>query len=265
MNFNRKVVFDGLRTALKPKAGFNDQQVTSIAAIVDEFEKRKLPDVRWLAYILATVWHEARFISQPEIGRGKGKKYGKPHKQTGKVYYGRGFSQITWYDNYLKFEKTLGQPLTTNPDLALIVPVAVQILFEGMMTGVTAKDSFTKYQLHDFFNDKKDDPIGARRIINGVDKNKLIAGYHGKILSVLKEAVQVEARQVEFDNPNPPKPEPQPSNAGKAVGGGAAVVVGGGAAAVAAGWPWERVLLGVGIVAALVVIGFIVFKLRKQS
>jgi putative chitinase len=164
-------------------------QVTSIGVIVDEFERRKLSDVRWLAYILATVWHEARFMSVAEIGRGKGKDYGVPHKLTGKVYYGRGFPQLTWYDNYLKFERTLiNMPLTTNPELALIVPVSVAILFEGMTTGVTAKDSFTKYQLHDFFSATVDDPVNARRIINGTDDARLIAGHHYAILDVLEVA-----------------------------------------------------------------------------
>jgi putative chitinase len=212
MIFNRKVLFDGLRSALVPNTGFNALQVTSIGVIVDEFERRKLADVRWLAYILETVWHEARFMSVREIGRGKGKPYGVPHKLTGKVYYGRGFPQITWYANYLKFQTSLNLPLTTDPDMALIVPVSVAILFEGMTTGVTAKDSFTKYQLHDFFNDKKDDPVGARRIINGTDKALMIAKGHYKILAVLKDAMRnnVSAMkpqppvQVEFDNPSPP-------------------------------------------------------------
>lgn len=59
MKFDRKTLFSGLRTALKPAVGFTDVQVSSIGVIVDEFERRKLPDIRWLAYILATVWHEA--------------------------------------------------------------------------------------------------------------------------------------------------------------------------------------------------------------
>lgn len=247
--FNRKTVFSGLKAVLKP-SGFNDVQVTAIAAIVLEFERRKLPDVRWLAYILATVWHEARFISQPEIGRGKGRKYGVPHKLTGKVYYGRGFSQITWYDNYLKFQNTLNLPLTTDPDTALNVPVAVAILFEGMTTGVTAKDSFTKYQLHDFFNATKDDAVGARRIINGTDKAKLIADHHHKILAVLQKAkrdaapaakpaamksIVAHAEQLEPPaKPKPPVYRPEHEAGGIAGGvGGAAVVT-----AAASGWPW---------------------------
>lgn len=90
MMFNRETLFAGLKTALKP-TGFNDLQVTAIAEIVSEFERRKLPDVRWLAYILATVWHEARFISQPEIGRGKGKKYGLHLNEAGNDEFAQAF------------------------------------------------------------------------------------------------------------------------------------------------------------------------------
>jgi hypothetical protein len=281
MTFNRKILFAGLKAALNP-TGFDEPQVTAIAAIVSEFERRALPDVRWLAYILATVWHEARFKSVREIGRGKGKKYGVPHKLTGKIYYGRGFSQITWYDNYLKFRSTLNLPLTTDPDMALLVPVAVAILFEGMTTGVTAKDSFTKYQLHDFFNATKDDPVMARSIINGrkkgeplPDKAKLIAGYHDKILAVLQKAkrdgapaakpaamkpVVAHAEQLEDEVITVPA---SPSIDGSAAAG-AAVVAGSGIAA-ASGFPWERVLLLGGCALALIAIIVVVLNFRSKS
>lgn len=216
MKFDRKTVFDGLRPTLNMK--FNDRQVTSVAAILDEFERRKLPDLRWLAYMLATVWHECRFEPVREIGRGKGRKYGKPHPDTGKVYYGRGFVQLTWYDNYVKMGETLKLPLTTDPDMVLLVPVATAILFEGMTTGVTTKDSFTAYQLHEFFNDKVNDPVGARKIINGTDKAKLIAGYHNGILAVLMQAKRddvVAAKPVAPPVADVPAPVPAPAPAPK--------------------------------------------------
>ena len=69
-------------------------------------------DLRMVAYVLATVHWETgaygqKFIYEPvpEQGKGKGRPYSLPHKKTGKVYYGRGFCQITWFDNYERFTK----------------------------------------------------------------------------------------------------------------------------------------------------------------
>jgi putative chitinase len=39
-----------------------------------------------------------------------------------------------------------------------------------------------------YFNDVTDDPVGARKIINGTDKAELIAGYHRGFLIDLKNA-----------------------------------------------------------------------------
>lgn len=187
MIFNRKPLFDGLR---KDFGKFDDVQVSVIAAMVDEFERRKLPDVRWLAYMLATAYHEALWRPVREIGRGKGKPYGK--MINGKIYYGRGLVQITWIENYRELGRILNLPLVDEPDMALIVPVAVGILYEGMTTALSAKGDFTGRDLSQFFNATTDDPVNARRIVNGVDKAKLIAGHHAKILKVLQAAVRVE-------------------------------------------------------------------------
>src|SRR3546814_1469748 len=52
-----------------------------------------------LAYGLATAWHEARFEPVEEIGKGRGKAYGKPGKY-GQSQHGRGLVQVTWDSNY---------------------------------------------------------------------------------------------------------------------------------------------------------------------
>lgn len=56
--------------------------------------------------------------------------------QFGNSYYGRGYVQITWKENYAKFENLLSIPLVSNPDLALDPDTAVQILFLGMRDGM---------------------------------------------------------------------------------------------------------------------------------
>lgn len=258
LSFDRKILFNGLRNNF---GKLDDVQVTVIASIVDEFERRKLADVRWLAYMLATGWGEATWKPVREIGRGKGKIYGKP--VNGKVYYGRGIVQLTWWRNYLKFQNTLNLPLVNDPDMVMIVPVAVAILFEGMTTGITAKDAFTKYQLHDFFNATVEDPVNARRIINGTDKAKKFAAWHRQILQVLHAAKREEGFAIPPVLPKSLPPEIKATTAEKTAGAGAAVVVTT-IAVSQSGLPWATIGLIAGCAVAVAVIGFLIFKLRKD-
>ena len=164
-------------------------QVDGVNAIFNEWEKRKADDLRHLSYMLATVYHETAKTMQPinEYGKGEGKKYGSKIKMSGKayskpdkIYFGRGFVQLTWYENYETMAKLLGVDLLNAPEKALELNIATQILFEGMRLG-----TFTGKKLSDYFSDKKDDPKNARRIINGTDKAELIAIYHQKFYVAL--------------------------------------------------------------------------------
>jgi putative chitinase len=62
-------------------------------------------------------------------------------------------------------------------------PIALRALYDGMIKGM-----FTGKRLADYFNASTDDPIGARRIVNGTDKAKLIAGYHNSFLGAITAA-----------------------------------------------------------------------------
>jgi hypothetical protein len=265
MQFDRKKLF----TLLVQRFGTLDGvQQSVVAAIIDEFARRKLTDMRWLAYMLATGWGECKWRPVREIGRGKGKPYGKTDPATGKAYYGRGIVQLTWKRNYQMMGETLNLPLVKDPDIALQVPVAVAILFEGMTTGKRAQDSFTKWQLHDFFSDKVNDPVNARRIINGKDKAEIFARWHYKILEVLEATRIAEASPAEKPSPveAPASVETEVRDGtagGAAAGTGGAIIVTGGAA-VAAGYDWKLVAMVAGCIAALAVIGWLIFKLRKQ-
>lgn len=150
-------------------------QVKGMNAILDEWEKNySNADDRFLAYMLATTFHETATTMQPieEYGRGKGRAYGKPDATTGKVYFGRGFVQLTWKANYEKFTNLLKIDLVNEPELALSLDVSTKILFIGMTKGL-----FTGKKLADYFDGAKEDWANARRIINGTDKAQLIAGY----------------------------------------------------------------------------------------
>lgn len=149
-------------------------QVQGIEAILDEAIKRSIC-LQWLAYILATAFHETAQTMQPiaEYGKGKGKKYGVKGKY-GQVPYGRGFVQLTWDENYEKADEELGLngALLKNFDLALQLDIATAILFAGMVEGW-----FTGKKLSDYIHDDVVDYVNARRIVNGTDRATMIATY----------------------------------------------------------------------------------------
>ena len=135
------------------------------------------PNIRWLAYEFATVYREAGAGMQPvrEIGEGQGKEYGIRDAVTGQVYYGRGDVQLTYKTNYEKAGTALDLDLVNNPDLALQPSIAAKIMLHGMAVGL-----FTGRRLGTYFgaNPAKDNPFGARAIINGTDHASLIATYY---------------------------------------------------------------------------------------
>lgn len=193
---NRQVFFDEIRHSL-----FNNRitqrQIEGVKFKLDAFDKFQISDFRWRAYMLATSFHETGRTMQPieEWGRGKGKPYGQKLKHNrqlyswpDKIYYGRGDVQLTWYENYDTVGKLLGIPLLEQPELALVPEISAEIMIEGMTKGKSNRGDFTGVSLENYFNDYIDDPIRARRIINGLDKANLIATYHYKFLSAIKKA-----------------------------------------------------------------------------
>lgn len=156
-------------------------------------------DRRWLAYALATAWHETGGVMQPvregfatsDEGairavtdlhrRGKiSRNYALRDPETGQSHYGRGLVQITHKDNYARAGLRLGLPLAEQPDLALEPDVSAAILLRGMAEGW-----FTGRKLGDYFSATVDDPINARRVVNGTDRAEMIAGYHRALLAAL--------------------------------------------------------------------------------
>jgi len=138
----------------------------------------------WLAYALATAWHESRLKPIEEWGKGKGHKYGAVNS-TGKAPYGRGLVQLTWHDNYKRAddELNLGGALVKNYDLALDPAIAVQIMTRGMAKGWFTGKSLGTYIGTDLGTEPEF--VQARRIINGTDKASLIAGYAVKFQDAL--------------------------------------------------------------------------------
>ena len=100
MKIDRSKFFDGIRGTIH-HGHLSQEQVESYDAILDAAEAYPITDIRQVAYILATARGEVGIGMQPvrEIGKGKGRPYGKP-ESNGLTYYGRGFVQLTWGRNY---------------------------------------------------------------------------------------------------------------------------------------------------------------------
>jgi len=171
---NRKFFFDYVRNYLFGQR-LRPSQVNGLTAIMNEWDSSSSKkDDRWLAYMLATTHHETDKTMQPiqEYGKGKGKPYGIADPITGQAYFGRGFVQLTWKRNYQVMSRITGVDLVNKPDRAMDLPIATKILFYGMFNG-----SFTGKKLGDYFSPVKEDWVGARRIINALDKANIIADY----------------------------------------------------------------------------------------
>lgn len=217
--FDRKIYFDSVRASLF-NGSMTQQQVEGQEAILGEWELpqvgEQIDDLRHLAYPLATTLHETASTMWPieEYGKGSGQPYGKKDPETGQTYYGRGYVQLTWRDNYRKATQKLGlkgdADLEWHAAMALDPQIAADVMFRGMTEGWFRSDSKGAQTLARYFNATTDDAYGAREIING-DKTKvpswsggvsignLIKGYHGKFLTALK-AAKIEQ----------PVPEPEP-------------------------------------------------------
>ena len=185
---DKKVFVDALDKQLKPKkdaatASFFDR------IVADE----TVTDVRFAAYYISTVYHETAHTYKPveEIGKGSGHTYGAGIKVTdtnglrGKkgeeyenVYYGRGYVQLTWEENYKNLSEAIGrkEELHVDPDKALEADLAYEILTYWMQNAVKNVKS-DEHTLGKYITKKKCDYKGARRIVNLQDKAQLLANY----------------------------------------------------------------------------------------
>lgn len=151
-------------------------QVEGVTNILNYRDKNwpKMSDDE-LAYLLATVVHETAHKMQPVREMG-GERYLRSKK-----YYpwvGEGLVQVTWKENAVKFG-------AKKPGDLLTWPIALRAAFEGMIKGM-----FTGKKLADYINKDRVDYVGARRIINGTDRAKLVAGYARAFRDAFRQANQ---------------------------------------------------------------------------
>jgi len=208
---DEKIFFEKVRKILH-RRGMTSIEFQTYKQIINYWNDHPgMSDHRWLAYVMATAWHETRLkpvregyaktdagarriVSKMWRQRRITLPYHRADRVTGHVYYGRGYVQLTWAENYKKMgrEIGMGDKLYRNPDLVLEPEIASKILFVGMLKG---KFRYSRkrhprgpQKLALFFNGKKANWYGARNIINGdMRKNgKRIGGYGRKYASSIR-------------------------------------------------------------------------------
>lgn len=168
----------------------------ALLASIEADESLDENDICPVAYLLATVKHECADTWHPIVERGqrhyfdqyephtdKGRRLGNTEPGDGYKYRGRGYVQITGRANYARMSDVLGLPLVEFPAQAFIPAVAYSILSLGMRGGL-----FTGKAMSEYCEGRESDYVGARRIINGVDQAKLIAGYAVQFEAILLAA-----------------------------------------------------------------------------
>lgn len=154
---------------------YSIDQMNGFHMIITKYYEMGFKNTRWLAYILATAWHETGFKMTPVT------EYGSPKYLQAKPYWpyiGRGFVQITHRENYEKYK------IADNPDMALDPEMATFILIDGMVRG-----TFSGRNLRHYFNTETNDPYNARKIVNVLDRAARVQEYHEKFLRVLDKSL----------------------------------------------------------------------------
>lgn len=188
-----KAFFDSLRESGVLGSSLKPDQVSGLEAVLGAAKEAGWP-LAFAAYALATAGHETNYTMQPvreafwlsENWRSKNLRY--------YPFYGRGYVQLTWKENYAKADRELALrgSLNDNLDLALDPGIAAKIMVKGMQEGWFCGDKAGKR--HTLARHVPVDGAAAsaaqfssaRRIINGTDKAGKIAGEAIKFQAALQ-------------------------------------------------------------------------------
>ncbi|OGT82917.1 MAG: carboxypeptidase [Gammaproteobacteria bacterium RIFCSPLOWO2_02_FULL_61_13] len=152
----------------------------TISAIRRQCDAQGLGRMEQIAYVLATVeWETAKTFRPVREAFWKNEEWRRDNFRY-YPYYGRGYVQLTWKNNYEKYGQLLNLDLVAKPDLAMDPPTAAFILVHGFKTG-----TFTGRKLTDYVNDVRTDFVNARRCINGIDRAHEISGLADRFLKSL--------------------------------------------------------------------------------
>ena len=133
-----------------------------------------------VCYIVATAYHESRLGTfMRELGRREyfdkyDGRLGNDEEGDGYKYRGRGYVQLTGKANYRKFEEIMYLALVSAPTLATHPPTAADICVTGMCEGLFTGRAL---EIREDIGDMQvyRDMLDARRVVNGTDRQHLIA------------------------------------------------------------------------------------------
>lgn len=152
----------------------------TIEAIKRECQSMGIGLKAQIAYVLATTQWETNQTFEPVREAYWLSENWRKNNFRYYPYYGRGFVQLTWRNNYEKYSHMLGVDMVNDPDLAMQSNIALFVLVHGFKTG-----TFTGRKITDYIDDSKTDFIRARRCINGTDQAYAIADIAKKFLADL--------------------------------------------------------------------------------
>jgi hypothetical protein len=188
MKFDHEIFFNRYKEEFDVK--LTQSQVDGIEALLTFIEEdAAVKDVRWAAYMMATIKHECADQWKPIPEFASGKQYegrldlGNTQPGDGPRFKGRGYVQITGRANYRKFSQRLSVDLVGTPLLALDPQISYKIASLGMRQGL-----FTGKSLGDFIHEEVKDYRNARRIINGLDKADRIKGFAEKFETAFRDS-----------------------------------------------------------------------------
>ncbi|MCY6382702.1 peptidoglycan-binding protein [Hoeflea prorocentri] len=217
---SRRTFFDGVRQSLF-SGSLSQSQVEGIDDVLDVWEREYSDeDPRWLAYILATIYHEtgrrmvpvregfatsdagarravAKLFADGRISRDYAEPVG------GISYFGRGRVQVTHLDNYRRLSVRFDRDFVNNPGLLLEPRIDAEVAVTGHVEGL-----WTGRKLSDFIDGNRCDYVEARRIVNRLDKASKIAAYARSFETAVRGAVAAGADKEDHRIPQHEAPKP---------------------------------------------------------
>jgi predicted chitinase len=205
---NKTEFYSELRKAKVFGKSLTSDQVKGIEGILGAFETHGDGNPKILAYALATAYHETgtRMVPVREgfartdagarravnnLAKKRGPKsavakYAQPTGPYNHVYYGRGYVQLTWLDNYRESSVDAGVDLVKNPDAMLDPEISARVLIRGLMDGRwNGKGKGIAYYLPESGDD---DIRNARRTVNITDKWDDIGEYYKEFLNAIQKS-----------------------------------------------------------------------------
>lgn len=193
MQINRKVFYDEVRASIF-RGSFSQSQFKGMERLLDVWEQNyaKYPDED-LAYLLATSYHETAHTMQPIKERGsrsyfnrydinynprKARELGNVNPGDGYLFRGEGDVQNTGRRNARFSSDRLNEvfgldiDFEREPDMRGDPVLSAHCLFLGCIEGW-----WTGKKLTDYVSEERTDFVNARRVVNGLDRANLIAGY----------------------------------------------------------------------------------------